>query len=82
MARRLDNIVNVIGNYSGTVLFDLGRDDHSAAFEIDADGQWTITIKPSLGRADLGSGDDAQGRRRQRLPTSCRRRSGLDDPRH
>ena len=43
---RLDNIVNVIGNYSGTVLFDLGKDDHSAAFQIDADGQWTITIKP------------------------------------
>jgi hypothetical protein len=43
---RLDNIVNVIGNYRGTVLFDLGKDDHSAAFEIDADGEWMITIKP------------------------------------
>jgi hypothetical protein len=36
--------VNVIGNYSGTVLFD--EPGHSVAFEVEADGPWTISIKP------------------------------------
>ncbi len=42
----VSGLVNVIGNYSGTVLFDAGADEHSVAFEIDADGAWTITVKP------------------------------------
>lgn len=42
----VDHLVNVIGNYSGTVLFDAGADAHSVAFQINADGAWTITIKP------------------------------------
>ena len=44
----IDGLVNVIGNYSGTVLFDTNTDDHSVAFAIDADGAWTITIKPVI----------------------------------
>ncbi len=39
-------LVNEIGNYSGTVLFDSGYGEHSVAFEIDADGTWTINVKP------------------------------------
>jgi hypothetical protein len=42
----VDGLVNAIGNYSGTVLFDLDEDHHSVAFRIDADGAWTITVKP------------------------------------
>jgi hypothetical protein len=37
-------LVNEIGNYAGTVLFDVV--DHSVAFEIEADGPWRIEIKP------------------------------------
>jgi hypothetical protein len=46
----VDGLVNEIGNYTGTVLFDSDAGEHSVAFEIDADGPWTITIKP-VGRA-------------------------------
>jgi hypothetical protein len=42
----IDGLVNTIGNYKGTVLFDVGGDEHSVAFAIDADGTWTATIKP------------------------------------
>jgi hypothetical protein len=42
----LDGLVNEIGNYSGNVLFDTDADEHTVAFEIDADGAWTITVKP------------------------------------
>jgi hypothetical protein len=41
-----DLLVNTIGNYSGTVLFDASAGEHSVAFEIDADGPWSATIKP------------------------------------
>lgn len=39
-------LVNTIGNYGGTVLFDASFGFHSAAFEITADGAWTVEIKP------------------------------------
>lgn len=42
----IDLLVNVIGNYSGTVLFDAQQGQHSVAFKIEADGSWTATIKP------------------------------------
>ena len=42
----LDGLVNEIGNYAGTVLSDTDAGEHSVAFGIDADGSWTITIKP------------------------------------
>jgi hypothetical protein len=58
-----DVLVNVIGTYKGTVLFD--EDSHSRAFKIRADGAWTVVIKPigSARRWDLsatltGTGDD------------------------
>jgi hypothetical protein len=60
-----DLLVNVIGNYAGTVLFDEDDGVHSVAFEITADGAWTIVISPITsarawdGTAPLtGAGDD------------------------
>jgi hypothetical protein len=60
-----DLLVNTIGNYAGTVLFDEASGVHSVAFEITADGAWTITVKPVTaarawdGTSALnGSGDD------------------------
>lgn len=41
-----DLLVNTIGSYSGTVLFDEQDGQHSVAFEVTADGPWTITIRP------------------------------------
>jgi hypothetical protein len=48
----VDGLVNEIGNYRGTVPFDTDAGEHSVAFEIDADGAWTITVKP-LSRAPV-----------------------------
>ncbi len=60
-----DLLVNTIGNYTGTVLFDEQDGQHSVAFEVTADGAWTISIQPVTearawdGRAELtGTGDD------------------------
>lgn len=60
-----DLLVNRIGNYAGTVLFDETSGSHSVAFEVVADGPWTILIKPVTeafkwdGTQQLaGSGDD------------------------
>jgi hypothetical protein len=39
-------LVNTIGKYSGTVLFDVNAGEHSVAFKITADGPWSATIKP------------------------------------
>jgi hypothetical protein len=61
----LDVLVNEIGNFSGTVLFDTSIGEHSVAFKIQADGAWTATIKPVSGArswnpttALAGRGDD------------------------
>ena len=37
-------LVNEIGDYVGTVLFD--DTDHSVAFAVDADGSWEIIVRP------------------------------------
>jgi hypothetical protein len=41
-----DLLVNTIGAYAGTVLFDIGAGEHSVAFKVKATGLWTISIKP------------------------------------
>jgi hypothetical protein len=41
-----DLLVNTSGRYAGTVLFDDNPGEHSVAFEIEAKGNWTITISP------------------------------------
>lgn len=44
-------LVNEIGNYAGTVLFDTSISEHSVAFDVEADGSWTILIQhPSKAR--------------------------------
>lgn len=58
-----DLLVNEIGRYKGTRLFD--ADQHSAALKIEADGAWTLAIKPitqarawNLSASASGTGDD------------------------
>jgi hypothetical protein len=58
-------LVNELGSYKGTVLFDVDSGEHSVAFKIESNGSWTITIAP-LTRARkwdtsqtlTGKGDD------------------------
>jgi hypothetical protein len=50
-----DLLVNTIGNYTGTVLFDEQLGQHSVAFNVQADGAWTITVKP-ISQATLWNG--------------------------
>jgi hypothetical protein len=58
-------LVNTIGNYTGTVLFDQKTGEHSVAMDVEADGAWTIEIKPVTAafkwdgkKALVGAGDD------------------------
>jgi hypothetical protein len=58
-------LVNDIGSYKGTVLFDVEADTHSVAFKIESNGSWTITIAPisrartwATSGALTGKGDD------------------------
>ncbi len=60
-----DLLVNVIGAYAGTVLFDANEGEHTVAFKITSSGSWAITIKPVAsarrwdGKGQLrGKGDD------------------------
>jgi hypothetical protein len=52
-----DLLVNTIGNYQGTVLFDEQQGQHTAAFEIEADGAWTIRVLP-VTRAPKWAGNE------------------------
>lgn len=60
-----DLLVNVIGKYKGTVLFDTDIETYSVAFRVTASGSWTIAIQPLTsarswnGTTKLtGTGDD------------------------
>lgn len=50
-------LVNVIGSYKGTVLFDTALGEQSIAFKIGSNGSWTATIKP-ISAARAWSGTD------------------------
>jgi hypothetical protein len=41
---QLDLLVNTIGAYSGTVLFDKQSNQHTESLQITADGNWTVTL--------------------------------------
>jgi hypothetical protein len=41
-----DGLVNVIGNYGGTVLFDQDDGVHSVAFQIETTGHWAALVEP------------------------------------
>jgi hypothetical protein len=63
--QKQDLLVNTIGSYSGTVLFDEQTGQHSVAMQIEADGRWQVRILPISrakkwnGRQTLhGRGDD------------------------
>lgn len=60
-----DLLVNEIGNYAGTVPFNLTVGERITAFEISADGAWTVTLRDVLsvreapqGASSTGAGDD------------------------
>jgi hypothetical protein len=51
---RNDQLVNTIGTFAGTVLFDESK--HSTTFSVESDGAWSIEVKPiSAARAWGGS---------------------------
>lgn len=58
-------MVNMIGGYQGTVLFNLQSGTAASALEITADGAWTVTVRSVLslrqfeGASAAGIGDDA-----------------------
>lgn len=54
-------IVNEIGNYMGTVLVNADAGKVLRGFKIQADGAWTVTIKP-LTAVRMWSGERATGR--------------------
>ncbi len=58
-------LVNEIGSYAGTVPFNLSSSEQITAFEISADGPWTVTLRDVLtvrevpqGATTTGQGDD------------------------
>lgn len=58
-------LVNEIGNYAGTVPFNLSTSERITAFEISADGPWVVTIRDVLtvreapqASTTTGQGDD------------------------
>ncbi len=60
-----DLLVNVIGNYSGTVPFNVTGGERISAFEISADGAWSVTLRDVLSvreapktASSTGTGDD------------------------
>lgn len=57
-----DLLVNVIGNYSGTRLFDDDLGDHSVAFKVESNGSWTITVKPVVLAKVWASGSSTSGK--------------------
>ena len=46
-AAPIDLMVNAIGDYSGTTLFNQNEGDTTAALQVDADGAWTVVIDPA-----------------------------------
>lgn len=48
-------MVNTIGNYEGTVLFNNTGNDDVTSLEINADGAWTVTIRSILSLREFGA---------------------------
>ncbi|MEV6984887.1 hypothetical protein AB0M95_27000 [Sphaerisporangium sp. NPDC051017] len=59
-----DLLVNTIGHYEGTVVYNVDAGTQTSAFKITADGAWTVVLRPlalartSKGVALKGDGDD------------------------
>jgi hypothetical protein len=56
-----DLLVNEIGNYSGTVPFSLSSGERITAFEISADGPWTVTLRDILTVREATQGSTTTG---------------------
>lgn len=57
-----DLLVNTIGSYKGTVLFDEQQDQHSVAFKVTAAGSWTIAVKPITSAAQWSGASSVTGK--------------------
>jgi hypothetical protein len=55
-------LVNEIGRYSGTVLFDEREDEHSVALRVEARGNWEIVVKPVSAARRWDATDTLTGR--------------------
>ncbi|MFC0037110.1 hypothetical protein [Actinomadura rayongensis] len=56
-----DTLVNAIGAYRGSVLFNIDEGTFTEALTVKADGPWTIRLKP-IGAAERWTGAVAHGR--------------------
>ncbi|MEV7971272.1 hypothetical protein AB0O34_35555 [Sphaerisporangium sp. NPDC088356] len=56
-----DLLVNEIGNYKGTVIYNVDAGTQTSAFKIEADGAWTVLLRP-ITLARSWSGDRLTGR--------------------
>ena len=61
--QQLDLLVNTIGPYNGTVLFDKQSSQHTESLQITADGNWTVTLHSiralrAFDTSATGHGDD------------------------
>jgi len=58
---QIDLLVDAVGNYGGTVPFNLSKDIQIFAFEITADGPWTVTLKDVLSLEEIRQGSSLTG---------------------
>lgn len=56
-----DLLINEIGAYSGTVVFNLSTSEVITALEITADGAWEVTLKDALSLPQVEPGGTASG---------------------
>ncbi len=54
--------MNEIGSYAGTVPFNLSSSEQITAFEISADGPWTVTLRDVLTVREVQQGATTEGR--------------------
>jgi hypothetical protein len=57
----IDLLVNEIGSYAGTVLFDAMEGERTAALKVEADGPWSITMRPVQYARSWDSGKSIKG---------------------
>lgn len=55
-------LINEIGSYAGTVPFNLSSSEQITAFEISADGPWTVTLRDVLTVREVPQSATTEGR--------------------
>ncbi|MEO6532047.1 MAG: DUF4190 domain-containing protein [Pseudolysinimonas sp.] len=58
---QLDLLVNTIGAYNGTVLFDKQSSQHTESLQITADGNWTVTLHSIRALRDFDTSTTGHG---------------------